>query len=296
VNYDEEHWIKVYTRDTAGWLSVTWQARGLALEIARKLPKKTGELSLGRRGLEALSGLLRAPWSEIEPFIQELIADGRLEYDAERQVIRDPGHVVRQGAIASGAERTRRWRGAKAANDASPESSRRDAVTRGVTPRDAVTSHGDAGVTPRDQEKRREEKRDPPNPLTGEPGSARRVNAGTALSTEVCEAYQRAIAAETKTPYALPAGRGPRDDLLSAINAHAPPDAPAARVLEWVRAEASDWVQQHRGREAFTGGWAPRHFLGWLNGGKKPPAETQRTGTEGGASARARRDLMGYEP
>jgi hypothetical protein len=158
MNYDDEHWIKVYTRDTAGWLAMSWQARGLALEIARRLPKKTGELSLGRRGLEALAGLLRAPWSEIEVYVQELIADGRLEYDATRQVIRDPGHVVRQSAVTSPAERKRRQRELEAANDVSHAESR--------------------DVTPSHQEKRREEKREeekrntPLPPVGGEPADS----------------------------------------------------------------------------------------------------------------------------
>lgn len=152
MNYDEEHWIKVYTRDTAGWLASSWQARGLALEIARKLPKKTGELSLGRRGLEALAGLLRAPWSEIEPFVQELIADGRLQYDADRQIIRDPGHVARQTAVTSPAERKRRQRELEAANDVS------HAPSRDVTP-----SHQEK----RREEKREEEKRNTPLPPKG---------------------------------------------------------------------------------------------------------------------------------
>lgn len=110
MKYDDENWIKVYTRDTAGWLALSWQARGLMLEIARRLPKHSGELSLGRRGLEAIAALVRAPWAEIEPFISELIDDGRLEYDAEQKIIRDPQHADRQNAVASGAARTRKWR------------------------------------------------------------------------------------------------------------------------------------------------------------------------------------------
>jgi hypothetical protein len=163
LNYDDEHWIKVYTRDTAGWLAVSWQARGLALEIARKLPKKTGELSLGRRGLEALAGLLRAPWPEIEPFVNELIADGRLEYDPERQVIRDPGHIIRQSAVTSPAERKRRQREIEAANDVG------HAMSRDVTP-----SHQEK----RREEKREEEKRNTPHsPPPGGEGPADQIHA-----------------------------------------------------------------------------------------------------------------------
>lgn len=148
MNYEKEHWIKVYTRDTGSWMAVSWQARGLALEIARRLPKATGELSLGRKGLPAIAALVRATWSEIEPFILELIADGRLVYDEARQVIADPQHVERQNALTGDAERKRQQR-------------ERDRVLgRDVTPSPAVTeSHAPSrDVTPGHEEKRREEK------------------------------------------------------------------------------------------------------------------------------------------
>lgn len=110
MNYEDEKFIKVYTRDTAAWLALPWQCRGLMLEISRKMPQLTGELSLGRKGLETLAALLRADWAEIEPFIRELIADGRIVYDEEQQLIRDPQHVERQTAIASTARRSQDYR------------------------------------------------------------------------------------------------------------------------------------------------------------------------------------------
>ncbi len=165
MNYDEEFWLKVYTRDTPSWLALSWQARGLALEIARKLPKNTGELSLGRKGLPALAALVRADWDDIEEFVMELIADGRLVHDPERQVILDPQHVERQGAVTSGAERTRRWRETKVGvTESHAVTSHGDAVT---SPGHTVTSHGDAvtdhvtpvchAVTNRRDQKRSEE-------------------------------------------------------------------------------------------------------------------------------------------
>lgn len=188
MNYEDENWIKVYTRDTAGWLALEWQARGLMLEIARKLPKHTGELSLGRRGLEALGALIRAPWAEIEPYVHMLLEEGCLEYDQDRQLIRDPQHVDRQRAVSSGARRTEAWRDRKrtGGSDAPPPAppappssapmkprppaSRVAApVPSSVTPRDvvtshgdAVTSHGDAARLEEEKEKKEENRVDPP--------------------------------------------------------------------------------------------------------------------------------------
>lgn len=128
MKYEDENWVKIYTRDTGSWLSVSWQARGLALELARKLPKATGELSLGRRGLEAVAALLRAPWVEIAPFINELITDARFVYDDERKVLCDPQHVERQTAVSSAAIRKQRQR-----DVASLEVTRGHARSRAVT-------------------------------------------------------------------------------------------------------------------------------------------------------------------
>jgi hypothetical protein len=139
MDYGNEPWIKVYTRDTGGWSSLTWQARGLSLEISRKLDAR-GELSLGARGLPALAGLLRASWSEIEPFVRELIGDGRLVVDGA--MLRDPGHVERQLARTSDALRKKMQRD-------------REAVSQHVTRRHS-TSHD---VTNRSEEKRSDQKR-----------------------------------------------------------------------------------------------------------------------------------------
>lgn len=89
--------VAIGRRDTAGWRAVSWQARGLSLEITRHLDA-AGEVSLGRRGLEALGALLGAPWAEIRPYIEELLEDGRLEHDTDRRVLRDPQHTARQEA------------------------------------------------------------------------------------------------------------------------------------------------------------------------------------------------------
>jgi hypothetical protein len=145
MDYSVEPWIKVYTRDTGGWSSLTWQARGLSLEISRKLDAR-GEIPLGTRGLPALAGLLRASWAEIEPFVRELIADGRLVVDGP--MLRDPGHVERQLARTSDAMRKKMQRD-------------REAASHDVTARHS-TSHD---VTNRSDQKRSEEITTPPASL-----------------------------------------------------------------------------------------------------------------------------------
>lgn len=124
MDYANERWIKVYTRDTAGWLAMSWQAQGLGLLLSRKMEPTTGEISLGRKGLPTVIGLLgpTARWEDVEPFISELLEEGRLEYDDERKVLVDHDHPVRQGARTSGTARSQQSR------------AKRNAVQRDATP------------------------------------------------------------------------------------------------------------------------------------------------------------------
>lgn len=112
MDYANERWIKVYTRDTAGWLAMSWQAQALGILLSRKMEATTGEISLGRKGLPAVIGLLgpTARWQEVEPFIRELLEEGRLEYDDERKVLVDREHPVRQGTVTAAAVRKRAQR------------------------------------------------------------------------------------------------------------------------------------------------------------------------------------------
>ena len=107
MDYGKEEWIKVYTRDTASWRCTSLAARGLALELSRNMGRFSDEISLGARGLRAVAGLVNAPWEEVEPLLTELLRDARLEYYPDRQVLRDPEHLVRQEAVTSDAQRKR---------------------------------------------------------------------------------------------------------------------------------------------------------------------------------------------
>jgi hypothetical protein len=268
-SYDDEEYLPWYRQPTPTWLELSAAARGVLVSVAMTLNHRTGEVHL-RKGLPSLSTLLRLPWSDLEPAIAELLAAGKLEWDEGRSALRDPEFLARQRPRPkSPAERMRDLR-ARRAND--------------VTPRDGCDASYERSSRDGCDDIRSDQIRsDPPKPPD------RRLSAGTPLAVEIVEAYQAAISSETGNPCAL-SGPGPRNDLLTAAEAHAPKDN-AQAVLDWVCREAIAWVRQHRGRENFTGNWAPRHFLGWLNGGKKPPAAPPGHPTTGGASARARKEL-----
>lgn len=269
-SYDDEEYLPWYRQPTPTWLELSAAARGVLVSVAMTLNHRTGEVHL-RKGLPSLATLLRLPWEDLEPALSELLATGKLEWDGARFVLRDPEYLGRQRPRPkTAAERMRdlRARRSRDESDASYERSSRDEC---------------------DDKRSDQIRSDPPKPP-----SDRHVSAGTALAVEVVEAYRDAITSETKIPCAL-SGPGPRSDLLAAVEAHAP-KGNAQAILDWVSREAIAWVRQHRGREQFTGGWSPKHFLNWLNGGRKPPAGAGPPAANGGASARARKDLTGYEP
>lgn len=139
MDYENEPWMKVYKRDTAGWADLDIFARGISLELGRHLNAK-GELSLGRKGLPAVAATLRTSWERIEPFIRELLRDGRLVHDEARQVLIDPQHEERQRARTNAATRKRMERDKKK-------------TSRGVTRSHAASR----GVTNRSEKKRSEE-------------------------------------------------------------------------------------------------------------------------------------------
>lgn len=268
-SYDDEEYLPWYRQPTPTWLELSAAARGVLVSVAMTLNHRTGEVHL-RKGLASLATLLRLPWSDLEPALTELLDAGKLEWDEARAVLRDPEFLGRQRPRPkTPAERMRDLR-ARRTND--------------VTTRDGCDASDERASRDGCDDIRSDQNRsDPPKP------PERRLSAGTALAVEIVEAYQASISSETKIPCAL-SGPGPRGDLLAAAEAHAP-KGDAQAILDWVCREAIAWVRQHRGREQFTGGWSPKHFLGWLNGGKKPPADTGPPTNPGGASARARKEL-----
>ena len=64
--------------ETADFLAMSWQARGLYRLIATKFDR-AGRLDLGKQGLPGVAHYVGAPWSEIEPFLSEIVRNGLLD-------------------------------------------------------------------------------------------------------------------------------------------------------------------------------------------------------------------------
>lgn len=144
MQWEDERYVRIYTRDTADWLSLSFLAQGLFCLLLRKVDR-FGQLPLGRHGSRAVAIAIGFPgeWTRLEPALGELLEDGCVSIEGDLLTIKN--FVAAQEAKTSGAQRTREWR-----------ERHRDAARKKASGCDE-TSHGDetspgsnVGVTPSD--------------------------------------------------------------------------------------------------------------------------------------------------
>lgn len=97
MRWEDEKFIKVYTRDSTDWLQLTWQAQGLFMLLLRKVDR-AGVLELGKQGLKGVSSHIGGPaaWRELERPMDELISDGCVV--VRNGLLAIPNFVVAQDA------------------------------------------------------------------------------------------------------------------------------------------------------------------------------------------------------
>lgn len=136
MDWSNERYVRIYTRDTLEWLTWSWQAQALYVLMTRKCDR-SGVIEVGDHGAAGLCTLLRWPASELEPALAQILRTGAVEQHAHAFVLKN--YIESQEARTSDAQRQRESR-----------ERRREAVTRGAPASHAVTrghtvSHG---VTP----------------------------------------------------------------------------------------------------------------------------------------------------
>lgn len=134
MDWSNERYVRVYTRDTADWSCLSWQARALWLMIVRKLDR-SGVLSTNK-GARGVAALVVMPLDVVEPALAELLDDGCLV--ASESGYTAPNYLAAQEAKQSDRQRAKESRG------------RRRDVELGVTPCDAddhAVTERDASVT-----------------------------------------------------------------------------------------------------------------------------------------------------
>lgn len=112
VDWSNEDYVKVYTRETDDDLMLSWQA--LALWRAMLLKFDRSGLLETRRGIRGLAALVRMPADVVSSVLPELLEDGRLE--AVPAGYFAPNFMEAQEASKSDRQRQRESRERRAAN------------------------------------------------------------------------------------------------------------------------------------------------------------------------------------
>jgi len=150
-DWSEERWIKVYLADSASWVSMTWQARGLYV-LLQRAADRTGCIDLGPSGTRSVAALVRATWDDIAPVCDELLDAGYIVHRDGQLVL--PEHIAQQEARASDAARQRESRRKKRSHEASRGVTRSHTKSREVTDGHAQSQN----VTTRKEENRSDQK------------------------------------------------------------------------------------------------------------------------------------------
>ena len=132
LDYADERYARLYTRDTPEWHVLTWQAKAVYCLLRRKVDR-SGVVPLGRGGLRAVSALVGVPGDVGEPAMRELADAGYLDLDGSRVAVVE--FIESETATKSDALRQAESRARRAACDVT----KRDDGSRNVTESHAVS-------------------------------------------------------------------------------------------------------------------------------------------------------------
>lgn len=144
MRWEDERYVRLYTRDTVEWNLLCWQARAILPLILRKVDR-AGLLEVGRRGSRGLAANLQMPVEVVERGLEGdpaqssspegLIASGSVELRDGVLVV--PKFIEAQEATACEALRAREYR-ARARDLARADKLGIDVTSRAgdITPRD----------------------------------------------------------------------------------------------------------------------------------------------------------------
>jgi len=109
TRWENELYVKLYKNPSPTFLSMSIGARGLFDELL-KVVDRLGTLKADRLGLKAIAVAVRAPWSEIDGWVRELLEDGCVVYDELRGIILIPNYYDAQNAAQSDKARKQKSR------------------------------------------------------------------------------------------------------------------------------------------------------------------------------------------
>ncbi len=108
LRWEDERYVRLYTRDTIGWKMLPWQAR-CVLPLLMRVLDRAGLIDLGEYGTEGLAAILDLPEEVVEPGLGALLKRGTLRMSGSFLLM--PNFLEAQEAKASDAQRQRESRG-----------------------------------------------------------------------------------------------------------------------------------------------------------------------------------------
>lgn len=154
MDWENERYVRIYTRDTVNWTLLPWEAKCLLPLIMRKVDR-AGVLDIGEHDpSRAVAAVTDVPLDVVGPALAALIAGGMLEVGAGYLVA--PNYLPAQEAKQSDKQRQAECR-ARRRDMARYEARQTDGVSQNVT--DATPPSGAGEEQPVD-----ELQRDGPNP------------------------------------------------------------------------------------------------------------------------------------
>ena len=142
MRWEDERYVRVYTRDTIAWKRLPWQSRAL-MPLLLRVVDRAGIVDLESFGAEGLADLVLLPVDVVAPGLDGLLADGSVELRGQLLVVRN--FLAAQEVPMSDAQRKReqRARDRAAVMAAAVEANTVTGVTK-VTPVTDVTSGHEA--------------------------------------------------------------------------------------------------------------------------------------------------------
>jgi hypothetical protein len=88
LRWEDERYVRLYTRDTPAWRRLPWQARAL-LPLLLRVIDRAGILDLGGHGAEGVADLVGLPPEVVEPGMAGLLKDGIAQVNGETLTVRN---------------------------------------------------------------------------------------------------------------------------------------------------------------------------------------------------------------
>lgn len=104
MDWENENWIKMYTRDTADIISIGPEGRAIWRELLLKLDR-SGVIDIPDADLIVLADILRIPWEWFQIGFPKILARGMAEFRGGRLIVRN--FMPAQEARSSDAQRQR---------------------------------------------------------------------------------------------------------------------------------------------------------------------------------------------